>query len=476
MRTLLRQDYLQAFTTSDKAAENAAGGVALWDVPQLIQYAFNPILFICTKYLHKTNDYEPEGQKPNYIRISQGDTLIFDYALASTIYVTVTDSADEQHEYTVGSGRTTWTPNDLSGETITSVDSVSLTSESTGDYAYDSNYIYVRLGYAYCDDRFACKSDGQVLYRNDEVETVTLDIYRDNGNYQRLRAESYRGTVRFDASPVVKRWFNTELQEFPAGQAIVSDKALSVRYTIRNIVGNLTFLAINGVAQVGESAARQGDVSRVLTRFSRLNLYEGYPLDYSVLVGSQGIASARGDLLPLAVSRVRVDDSVMELLTEAATETSVLDEVSNPITLLPALDIPVFGHCRPASPFYVRWINQLGGLDYFMFGKTQTRKEQVKGVSVYAPYVADPEIARTNSRPYAMTTENTITVGVEGLNDTDFASVKALAFARKVEHLDEEKGKWIALTVSESEGSFKTDKATHSVEITFALPTINTQF
>lgn len=476
MRTLLRQDYLQAFTVADKAAENAAGGVALWDVPALIQFAFNPIIFIRTKYLHKTTGYEPDGSKPNYVRVSQGDTLIFDYPLASTIYVKVTDSAGAAHSYSIGSGRSSWSPTDLGGHLISTIDSVSLASGTTGDYASDASYIYVRLGYAYTDARFACKADGQVLYRNDDVENVTLDIYRDNGNYQRLRAEGYKGVVRFDASPVVKRWFNTELQEFPAGQAIVSDKALSVRYTIRNIVGNMNFLAVNGVAQVGESANRQEDEGRVLTRFSRLDLYEGYPLDYSVLVGQQGIPSARGALLPLAISRVRVDDAVMELLTEAATETGVQDEGGEPITLLPALDIPVFGHCRPASPFYVRWINQLGGLDYFMFGKRQTHKEQVKSVAVYAPYVADPETARTNSRPYAMTTENTVTAGAEGLNDTDFQSVKALAFARKIEHWDEELGKWIGLTVSKSEGSFITNRATHSVEITFSLPTINTQF
>lgn len=477
MRTLLRENYLQAFIVSDKAAENATGGVALWDVPALIQFAFNPILFTRTKYLHKTTGYEPEGQKPNYVKISQGTTLIFDYQLASTIYVRVTDSAGITHSYAIGSGRTTWSPSDLGGSTIVSVDSVSLNPGGSGDYGSDSSYIYVRTGYAYRDDRFCCKADGQTLYRNDDVETITLDIYRNNGDYQRLRAESYRGVVRFDASPVVKRWFNTELQEFPAGQAIVSDKALSVRFSVRNIGANLTFLAVNGVAQVGESSNRQEDEGRVLTRFSRLDIYEGYPLDYSILVGQQGIPSARGNLLPLAISRVSVDDSVLEvLLTEAANETEVQDEKGNEITLLPALDIPAFYHCRPASPFYVRWINQLGGLDYFMFSKKQTHKEQVKGVSVYAPYVEDTATARTNSRPYAMTTENTVTVGVEGLSENDFQSVKWLAFARKIEHWDEALGKWIALSVSKSEGAFTTNRATHAVEITFSLPTINTQF
>ena len=148
--------------------------------------------------------------------------------------------------------------------------------------------------------------------------------------------------IRADYSDVIEEPVYADAmaisKEVLDGQAIVSDKALSVRFSVRNIGANLTFLAVNGVAQVGESSNRQEDEGRVLTRFSKLDIYEGFPLDYSILVGQQGIPSARGNLLPLAISRVSVDDSALEvLLTEAANETEVQDEKGNEITLLPSL-------------------------------------------------------------------------------------------------------------------------------------------
>lgn len=477
MRNLLRTNYLTAFTSADKAAENASGGIALWDVPQLIQNAYNPLMFTRTKYLHKTSGYEPEGVKPNYIRISQGDTLIFDYALTSSVRVIVTDSADEQHEYTIGSGRTTWSPTDLDGETIESVDSVALSSDAVdADYASDSNYIYIRLGYAYQDANYMCKSDGQVLYKNTEVESSELKIYKTDGSYQKLTAESFSGITKFDASAVVRTWFASELADFPAGVDVMSEKALSVRYIVRQINGSTayTYLAVNGVAQVGENPDRSADVSRILTKFSKLDLYEGYDLDYSIISGNTTLQSARGALQTLAISRIRVDNAAVKLLDEVGN--CIQDEQGNDIEILPALDIPVFGHCKPSNPFYVRWINQLGGVDYYMFARQQKHQPQVKSVSVYSPFVENPLYARTNRKAYAMDTENVVTVGAELLNETDFNALRWLAFARKIEHYDETLGKWISLSVSKFDGSFNTKADTHTVEVTFSLPKINTQF
>lgn len=477
MRNLLRTNYLTAFTSADKAAENASGGIALWDVPQLIQNAYNPLMFTRTKYLHKTSGYEPEGVKPNYIRISQGDTLIFDYALTSSIRVIVTDSADEQHEYTIGSGRTTWSPTELDGETIESVDSVALSSDAVdADYASDSNYIYIRLGYAYQDASYMCKSDGQVLYKNTEVESSELKIYKTDGSYQKLTAESFKGITKFDASAVVRTWFASELADFPAGVDVMSEKALSVRYIVRQINGSTayTFLAVNGVAQVGENPDRSADVSRILTKFSKLDLYDGYELDYSIVSGNTILHSARGVLQTLATSRIRVDNAAVQLCDELGNV--IQDEQGNDIEILPALDIPVFVHCMPDNPFYVRWINQLGGVDYFMFARQQKHQPQVKSVSVYSPFVENPLNARTNRKAYAMDTENAVTVGAELLNDADFNALRWLAFARKIEHYDETLGKWISLSVSKFDGSFNTKADTHTVEVTFSLPKINTQF
>ena len=478
MRNLLRTNYLTAFTTSDKGSENASGGIALWDTPQLIQNAYNPLMFTRTKYLHKTGGYEPEGMKPNYIRISSdGKTLIFDYVLASGVRVSITDSASVEHQYTIGEGRTSWTPTDLAGATIASVKSVALsTDDYDADFASDTSYIYVRIGYAYRDQNYMCSADGQVLYKNSEVESTELKIYKTDGSYQKLTAESFNGITKFDVSAVVRTWLAPELADFPAEANVMSEKALSVRYIVRQINGtaSYTYLAVNGVAQVGENPDRSADVSRILTKFSKLDLYEGYDLDYSIISGNTTLHSARGALQTLAISRIRVDNAAIKLLDEVGN--CIQDEQGNDIEILPALDIPVFGHCKPSNPFYVRWINQLGGVDYYMFARQQKHQPQVKSVSVYAPFVENPLYARTNRKAYAMDTENVVTVGAELLNETDFNALRWLAFARKIEYYDETLGKWISLSVSKFDGSFNTKADTHTVEVTFSLPKINTQF
>lgn len=474
MITLLRENYLNAFSAPDKNAVNIDGGIALWDKPELIQNAFNPILFVRTKYLFRISGFEPDfTMKPNYVTFS-GSTLYFDYALASSIavFVEYTDNTDSVES--VGAGRTFWTI--TSGKTVNKVTGIAFSSsDAESDYISDNQYYYVRHGYAFCNDTYMCDVYGDVMYRNTAVETYNLNIYKVDGTYQKLSVESYRGVAKFDAAAVVKSWLASDLREFPAGENIITDKALSVKYRA-NLGGTYyTFLAVNGVAQIGESSVRT-DAGQVLTKFSRIHLYEGYDLDYAILCGASVINSERGVLSTLAVNRIRIDNSPVELLSEELIDTNIQDEQGNNIYVIPELDMPVHFHCKLRKPYYVRWINQLGGVDYFMFARQQKHTPAVKSVNTYEVYVDNPQSAKTNSKPYGMTTENNVTVGAEQLNETDFNALRWLAFARKIQHYDEKLGKWIDLCVSKFDGSYNTRNETHSVEVTFSLPNINIQY
>ena len=91
MYNLLRSNYTQAFTTADKAADNAGGGIALWEVPDEMRCAFNPIIVTRTKYLHLIiGSYEPSySPVPCYIIQSAPRQVAFPYALATSIRVCV---------------------------------------------------------------------------------------------------------------------------------------------------------------------------------------------------------------------------------------------------------------------------------------------------------------------------------------------------------------------------------------------------
>ena len=100
----------------------------------------------------------------------------------------------------------------------------------------------------------------------------------------------------------------------------------------------------------------------------------------------------------------------------------------------------------------------------------------MKSVSTFAPYVDDTGASQTNSLPYALTTENTVTAGAADLSAEEYAALENIPFAPIIEHYDEGLGKWIRLTVAKFTGDDRTDAARKEIEIAFTLPTINTQF
>ena len=100
----------------------------------------------------------------------------------------------------------------------------------------------------------------------------------------------------------------------------------------------------------------------------------------------------------------------------------------------------------------------------------------MKSVSSFAPYVEDTGSSKTNSVPYALTTDNTVTAGASDLSPVEYAVLEALPFSPIIEHYDEALGKWIRLTVAKFSGDDRTSAPRKEIEIAFTLPTINTQF
>lgn len=482
MKQYIRNNYLAAFDGTDKDTANLSGGVAIWDTPAQVMCAFNPIIFTRTKFLYRTTRYVPtQSPQPNYCLIS-GNTATFQFATADDFFLVFAQQDEAPWMIEVQRGTT----------------SVNISGRPSGfalagfywreededfgapeDYIAGSSYIYVRQGYSYTDDDFLCKgATGEVMYRDiATVQTVTFDVYRSATVYRTLSAESYKGRVRFDVSSLVRKWLSSSLASIPASKVLVSDKALSVRFFVQGIGGlntSYTYLAVNAVAQTGEYSDRTDYIGKVLTELQHLYAFDGYELDYSVLAGSADVQLERGVAPSMAVSRIRVQESASYLAD--GDDNAVLDQADRLITILPKFDIPVFGRCLPAAPFYVRWVNRLGGVDYWMFARTQKRSPQVKSVSTFAPYVDDTGASQTNSLPYALTTENTVTAGAADLSAEEYAALENIPFAPIIEHYDEGLGKWIRLTVAKFTGDDRTDAARKEIEIAFTLPTINTQF
>lgn len=474
MLNTLRENIDSVLASTGQAGINAGGGVAVWDLPAVAACAYNPIIFTRTLFRFVVGDYKPsQSIVPNYLTVD-GTTIKAASKTGVGLHVVLDTDAGNITGY-LESGRTEWYFSSKC-TAINAIASVGLSASAQGDYCPSGSYIYIRAGYAYRDSNFLCSATGAVLYKDTAtIETTYLDIYRNSDSYNRLTGDSYQGRTRFDVSAVVRLWHKASLLE--SSDEIYTDRALAVPYMIKGIGGSdwsKTFLAVTAVAQVGESSDMTAKAGRVLTRLPYMRLYEGYPLDYSVLAVENDVATVRGTAKAYGVSRVLATG--LELTLQDSEGEDILAENDTRITLVPAMDYKVLAGCVPANPFYVRWVNRLGGVDYWMFAKQQKYTPTVKSSSMYENYSDNPLTAGSNRRAYGLTTEHSVSVCAEGLKAGEWQAVAELPYSPLIEWYNETLGRWVVLAVSSFDGSYNSFDSVHKAEIVFDLPIINTQF
>lgn len=476
MRNIQRKYIAKAWDGTDRLNENNTGGLAVWDIPSSVHNAFNPVIFTRTRYMHLVDVYVPEQkQKPNYVSINSSDISIeFMYATKSPLYLTLTTDRGVLNVM-VYSDSTVWRLSNLCSR-IDSVDAIGLTLDGKSEAPVkDASYIYLRPDAEYEDENFICDGKDRILFKSLDVETATLRITHGTESVT-LSAESYGGIIKFDVSQVLRSWFCDFISPFPEGVSLMKDEALYCDYRTTDIGGEtLQFLAVNAVAQIGETADRSDDGGKVLTRLPALKWYDGYPLDYSVLSTETPTETANGIAPVQSITRVLVSSENEVILLDTDAETPVLTDNVVEIDLMSPMDIRVIRHCIPPKPFYVRWINDLGGVDYFMFARQQKLQPSVKSVSTFAPSVSDTLNARTNLRAYAISTDNTVTVGCS-CTPAEHSALVRMPMSPLIEWYNQDTGRWIRLSVSKYDGSYWSKQETKSFEVTFSLPTINTQY
>lgn len=458
----------------DASSINADGGVVVWYRRAHYDtfYPFNPMRFTATAWLYYVaGEYEPTDKALSPITISN-NKLVRPVAMNEDIYVTVIRERAGQTEtavYLFRSGQTTRNPS--GSETFVRLVGLSRANEQSQQIAIeDSNGVVCYVEgetptQQYRTDDLTIIS-GVALYRNTTLSmSLNIDV-EGEGQSVTLLASMYRGFCEWDISPFVKHLFTNELaqlQEYTEGDnslLVAQDKRLGIVVTVVypfEIEGlgsdRVSLFALNGVAQIGEDSCFYL-ASESLTKLSWIadNKYEGYPLEETF---------ANGNIRDYTIPMYPSGEYSVPKRTVVRRETSR----GKTNTL-----------CTPLNPFYIRWINTFGGVEQMMFSVRQVHKDKVKGVSVAevdVPYTAD---VTTNERVYDMTTENTISVGADGIGGSDWEIVKKIPFSPEIEWFNERLGKWIRLSIAKWDGEYNSDNATHSIEIEFTLPRLYTQF
>lgn len=325
--------------------------------------------------------------------------------------------------------------------------------------------------------------------------TESINIYRDSG---------FGTSKKYDFSFLAKAGFRDDrLRTFPyidptIGFAI--DYNLISAYAYR-VIGDRNFnvrYASRGVRARGYNAnfteAYLGLVltDRVPDNDGNLYVkkYFGYP--YYVTLFPRGFLGSPSIATSVDV-RVKLYDEIVERQFDISTrlniplvyefEAEVMDDadyvklsLSGGAYSAQAWNIMFVDTEIPCNPFYIRWINQKGGWDTYMF---EQHKKYTQEVDRGDQYVL------ANSRgPYASQTrgelapefKNIVQAGAEQLDENDFNLLKGIALSPLVQRYNDSVEAWQRVLVDDTDLTWDTKTPRNTVSYKFQLIDEQTQW
>lgn len=130
----------------------------------------------------------------------------------------------------------------------------------------------------------------------------------------------------------------------------------------------------------------------------------------------------------------------------------------------------------PCNPFYIRWINQKGGWDTYMFEQHKKYTQEVDRGDQYV--LANPR------GPYASQTrgelapefKNIVQAGAEQLDENDFNLLKGIALSPLVQRFNDSTGVWQRVLVNDTDLTWDTKTPRNTVSYEFQLIDEQTQW
>jgi hypothetical protein len=324
--------------------------------------------------------------------------------------------------------------------------------------------------------------------------TESIDIYRDSG---------FGTTKKYDLSFLAKAGFRDDRSRtFPyidqsIGFAI--DYNLISAYAYRGI-GERNFnvrYASRGVRARGYNANFTGsDSGLVLTdrvpdndRNLYVKKYFGYPYYVTIFprgfLGSSNVATSvdvRVKLYEVAEKQFDISTRlniplVREFETEVSTDVNYVKlRLSGESYSSQAWNIIFIDTERPCNPFYIRWINQKGGWDTYMFEQHKKYTQEVdRGDQYVLANSRDPYASQTRGE-LAPEFKNIVQAGAEQLDENDFNLLKGIALSPLVQRYDRSIKAWQRVLVNDTDLTWDTKTPRNTVSYEFQLIDEQTQW
>ena len=320
--------------------------------------------------------------------------------------------------------------------------------------------------------------------------TESIDIYRDSG---------FGTTKKYDLSFLAKAGFRDDrLRTFPyidqsIGFAI--DYNLISAYAYRGI-GERNFnvrYASRGVRARGYNANfTESYLGLVLTdrvpdndRNLYVKKYFGYPF-YVILFPGGFLGS------PYTITSV---DVRVKLYKVAEKQFDISTRLNIPLVYefedeadSVKLRLPVSAYSSqawniifvdteiPCNPFYIRWINQKGGWDTYMFEQHKKYTQEVdRGDQYVLANSRDPYASQTRGE-LAPEFKNIVQAGAEQLDENDFNLLKGIALSPLVQVYDYQIATWQRVLVDDTDLTWDTKAPRNTVSYEFQLIDEQTQW
>ena len=123
----------------------------------------------------------------------------------------------------------------------------------------------------------------------------------------------------------------------------------------------------------------------------------------------------------------------------------------------------------PCSPFYIRWINQKGGWDTYMFEQHKKYTQEVdRGDQYVLANSGDPYASQTRGE-LAPEFKNIVQAGAEQLDENDFNLLKGIALSPLVQRFNNLTGVWQRVLVDDTDLTWDTKTPRNTVSYEFQL-------
>lgn len=324
--------------------------------------------------------------------------------------------------------------------------------------------------------------------------TESIDIYRDSG---------FGTTKKYDLRFLAKAGFRDDrLRTFPyINQSIgfAIDYSLISAYAYRGI-GERNFnvrYASRGVRARGYNANfTESPLGLVLTdrvpdndRNLYVKKYYGYP--YYVILFPRGFSGSPNIATSVNV-RVKLydeDEKQFDISTRLNIplvyefEAESMDDadyvklgLSGGAYFSQAWNIIFVDTEIPCNPFYIRWINQNGGWDTYMFEQHKKYTQEVdRGDQYVLANSGDPYASQTRGE-LAPEFKNIVQAGAEQLDENDFNLLKGIALSPLVQRYNYSVKAWQRVLVNDTNLTWDTKTPRNTVSYEFQLIDEQTQW